>query len=186
MVIRPCGFFVVCFIISAHLHTRLLIFYLLDFSLIYHFLVFFSLLINSYRAFIPFHHTTLPHSIFPPPHHVTTLFLHHTTWIIFFTTTLQYTPFLSTTLLHIASITSTPHHIFPSLFHHTTSRHFHPPPSFSITPQRGQKVVIAAHGNSLRALVKYLDNMSDADIMALNIPTGGCGCSGGCGGCNCG
>jgi len=33
-------------------------------------------------------------------------------------------------------------------------------------------VLIAAHGNSLRALVKYLDNMSDADIMALNIPTG--------------
>jgi len=33
-------------------------------------------------------------------------------------------------------------------------------------------VIIAAHGNSLRALVKYLDNMSDADIMALNIPTG--------------
>jgi len=35
-------------------------------------------------------------------------------------------------------------------------------------------VLIAAHGNSLRALVKYLDNMSDADIMALNIPTGIC------------
>lgn len=33
-------------------------------------------------------------------------------------------------------------------------------------------MLIAAHGNSLRALVKYLDNMSDADIMALNIPTG--------------
>lgn len=32
--------------------------------------------------------------------------------------------------------------------------------------------MIAAHGNSLRALVKYLDDMSDADIMALNIPTG--------------
>ena len=38
--------------------------------------------------------------------------------------------------------------------------------------QKGQRVLIAAHGNSLRALVKYLDNMSDADIMALNIPTG--------------
>jgi 2,3-bisphosphoglycerate-dependent phosphoglycerate mutase len=37
---------------------------------------------------------------------------------------------------------------------------------------KGQKVLIAAHGNSLRALVKYLDNMSDADIMATNIPTG--------------
>ena len=36
----------------------------------------------------------------------------------------------------------------------------------------GQKVLIAAHGNSLRALVKYLDNVSDADIVELNIPTG--------------
>jgi len=36
----------------------------------------------------------------------------------------------------------------------------------------GQKVVIAAHGNSLRALVKYLDNISDADIVEMNIPTG--------------
>ena len=40
--------------------------------------------------------------------------------------------------------------------------------------QEGKKVLIAAHGNSLRALVKYLDNMSDADIMGLNIPTGKC------------
>jgi 2,3-bisphosphoglycerate-dependent phosphoglycerate mutase len=36
----------------------------------------------------------------------------------------------------------------------------------------GKKVVIAAHGNSLRALVKYLDNISDQDIVSLNIPTG--------------
>jgi 2,3-bisphosphoglycerate-dependent phosphoglycerate mutase len=36
----------------------------------------------------------------------------------------------------------------------------------------GQRVVIAAHGNSLRALVKYLDDMSDADVIELNIPTG--------------
>ncbi len=36
----------------------------------------------------------------------------------------------------------------------------------------GQRVIIAAHGNSLRALVKYLDNVSDADIVGLNIPTG--------------
>jgi 2,3-bisphosphoglycerate-dependent phosphoglycerate mutase len=36
----------------------------------------------------------------------------------------------------------------------------------------GQRVVIAAHGNSLRALVKYLDNVSDKDIVGLNIPTG--------------
>ncbi|MFZ4776883.1 MAG: 2,3-diphosphoglycerate-dependent phosphoglycerate mutase [Terrimicrobiaceae bacterium] len=36
----------------------------------------------------------------------------------------------------------------------------------------GQSVIIAAHGNSLRALVKYLDNVSDQDIISLNIPTG--------------
>ncbi len=36
----------------------------------------------------------------------------------------------------------------------------------------GQKVLIAAHGNSLRALVKYLDNISEKDIIELNIPTG--------------
>lgn len=36
----------------------------------------------------------------------------------------------------------------------------------------GRRVVIAAHGNSLRALVKYLDGMSDEDIVGLNIPTG--------------
>jgi 2,3-bisphosphoglycerate-dependent phosphoglycerate mutase len=36
----------------------------------------------------------------------------------------------------------------------------------------GQKVLIAAHGNSLRALVKYLDNVSDDEIVELNIPTG--------------
>src|SRR6266545_2603552 len=35
-----------------------------------------------------------------------------------------------------------------------------------------QRVLIAAHGNSLRALVKHLDNISDADIVELNIPTG--------------
>jgi 2,3-bisphosphoglycerate-dependent phosphoglycerate mutase len=35
----------------------------------------------------------------------------------------------------------------------------------------GQRVVIAAHGNSLRALVKYLDNVPDAEIVGLNIPT---------------
>jgi len=32
--------------------------------------------------------------------------------------------------------------------------------------------MVAAHGNSLRALVKYLDNVSDTDILELNIPTG--------------
>lgn len=36
----------------------------------------------------------------------------------------------------------------------------------------GQRVLIAAHGNSLRALVKYLDDMSDEAILKLNIPTG--------------
>src|SRR5215211_4830364 len=36
----------------------------------------------------------------------------------------------------------------------------------------GKRVLIAAHGNSMRALVKYLDNISDADIPELNIPTG--------------
>jgi 2,3-bisphosphoglycerate-dependent phosphoglycerate mutase len=36
----------------------------------------------------------------------------------------------------------------------------------------GKKVIVAAHGNSLRALVKYLDGISDADIVELNIPTG--------------
>ncbi len=36
----------------------------------------------------------------------------------------------------------------------------------------GRSVIIAAHGNSLRALVKYLDGVSDQDIVELNIPTG--------------
>ncbi|MFN0156767.1 MAG: 2,3-diphosphoglycerate-dependent phosphoglycerate mutase [Bacteroidota bacterium] len=36
----------------------------------------------------------------------------------------------------------------------------------------GKRVIIAAHGNSLRALVKYLDNISDDEITGLNIPTG--------------
>lgn len=36
----------------------------------------------------------------------------------------------------------------------------------------GQRVLIAAHGNSLRALVKYLDRVSDEEIVGLNIPTG--------------
>src|SRR5439155_3381048 len=36
----------------------------------------------------------------------------------------------------------------------------------------GSRVLIAAHGNSLRALVKYLDNISEQDIVDLNIPTG--------------
>ncbi len=36
----------------------------------------------------------------------------------------------------------------------------------------GKKVIIAAHGNSLRALVKYLDDISEEEIVGLNIPTG--------------
>ncbi|MEG1641607.1 MAG: 2,3-diphosphoglycerate-dependent phosphoglycerate mutase [Synergistaceae bacterium] len=36
----------------------------------------------------------------------------------------------------------------------------------------GKKVIIAAHGNSLRALAKYLDNMSEEEILRVNIPTG--------------
>ena len=37
--------------------------------------------------------------------------------------------------------------------------------------QRGERVIIVAHGNSLRALVKHLDRMGDQEIVALNIPT---------------
>ena len=40
------------------------------------------------------------------------------------------------------------------------------------TVREGKRVIIAAHGNSLRALVKYLDNISDQEIVGLNIPTG--------------
>jgi len=40
------------------------------------------------------------------------------------------------------------------------------------TVKSGKRVIIAAHGNSLRALVKYLDDVSDKDIVGLNIPTG--------------
>ncbi|SAL03637.1 phosphoglyceromutase [Caballeronia calidae] len=38
--------------------------------------------------------------------------------------------------------------------------------------QSGKRVIIVAHGNSLRALVKYLDDISDEDIVEVNIPTG--------------
>jgi 2,3-bisphosphoglycerate-dependent phosphoglycerate mutase len=43
-----------------------------------------------------------------------------------------------------------------------------------LTPalKSGKKIIIAAHGNSLRALVKYLDNVSNSDIVGMNIPTG--------------
>lgn len=44
----------------------------------------------------------------------------------------------------------------------------------SIAPavRAGRKIIISAHGNSLRALIKYLDDISDADIVGLNIPNG--------------
>ena len=44
----------------------------------------------------------------------------------------------------------------------------------TIAPQvkAGKQVIVAAHGNTLRALVKFLDKVSDADIVSLNIPTG--------------
>jgi 2,3-bisphosphoglycerate-dependent phosphoglycerate mutase len=44
----------------------------------------------------------------------------------------------------------------------------------AIVPQlrQGVRVLIAAHGNSLRALVKHLDHISEDDISQLNIPTG--------------
>ena len=44
----------------------------------------------------------------------------------------------------------------------------------TLTPamKSGKRVIVAAHGNSIRALVKYLDNISEAEITELNIPTG--------------
>ena len=36
----------------------------------------------------------------------------------------------------------------------------------------GQRLLVSAHGNSIRALVKYLDNIADDDIVGLNIPNG--------------
>jgi 2,3-bisphosphoglycerate-dependent phosphoglycerate mutase len=44
----------------------------------------------------------------------------------------------------------------------------------TITPaiKAGKHIVVAAHGNSIRALIKYLDNISDDDIVNLNIPNG--------------
>jgi 2,3-bisphosphoglycerate-dependent phosphoglycerate mutase len=55
-----------------------------------------------------------------------------------------------------------------------TVRRFLPYWRETIAPdvKAGRRVLIAAHGNSLRALVKYLDNISDQDIVGLNIPTG--------------
>ena len=55
-----------------------------------------------------------------------------------------------------------------------TVNRFLPYWSATIEPviKEGKKVLIAAHGNSLRALVKYLDNIPDDEIVNLNIPTG--------------
>ena len=36
----------------------------------------------------------------------------------------------------------------------------------------GKRIVIAAHGNSIRAMIKYLDGISDTDIVGINIPNG--------------
>ena len=44
--------------------------------------------------------------------------------------------------------------------------------TISPTVKTGKKVIICAHGNSLRALVKYLDKVPDNEIVELNIPTG--------------
>ncbi|MCX5713594.1 MAG: 2,3-diphosphoglycerate-dependent phosphoglycerate mutase [Candidatus Omnitrophica bacterium] len=44
--------------------------------------------------------------------------------------------------------------------------------TIALKVKQGKNVIIAAHGNSLRALVKYLDNVSDQEIVSLNIPTG--------------
>ena len=44
--------------------------------------------------------------------------------------------------------------------------------TIALSIQSGKKVLIVAHGNSLRALVKYLENISDEEIVGLNIPTG--------------
>lgn len=67
----------------------------------------------------------------------------------------------------------------PELLPHTeclkdTVERFLPYWHETIAPEirAGRRILIAAHGNSLRALVKYLDNISDEDIVGLNIPTG--------------
>jgi 2,3-bisphosphoglycerate-dependent phosphoglycerate mutase len=44
--------------------------------------------------------------------------------------------------------------------------------TIALTVRSGKRVIVAAHGNSLRGLVKYLDNVSEQDIVGLNIPTG--------------
>jgi 2,3-bisphosphoglycerate-dependent phosphoglycerate mutase len=55
-----------------------------------------------------------------------------------------------------------------------TVRRFLPYWKETVAPQvmSGRRVIISAHGNSLRALVKYLDNLTDDEVVSLNIPTG--------------
>ena len=50
----------------------------------------------------------------------------------------------------------------------------HKPTHEKIAPtvKSGQRVIIAAHGNTLRALVKHLDNLTEEQVLKLNIPTG--------------
>ncbi len=43
---------------------------------------------------------------------------------------------------------------------------------FFVVVKAGKQILIAAHGNSLRGIVKHLDNMSEEAIMELNLPTG--------------
>ena len=59
-----------------------------------------------------------------------------------------------------------------SLRYHSSILTFEFVPTIAPSIRAGRRVLIAAHGNSLRALVKYLDGISDAEIVGLNIPTG--------------
>jgi len=72
-----------------------------------------------------------------------------------------------------AILTATSTDTEPESLKNTVSR-FIPYWETTIAPEikAGKHVLIVAHGNSLRALVKYLDNISDNDIVNLNIPTG--------------
>ncbi|MFA5349659.1 MAG: 2,3-bisphosphoglycerate-dependent phosphoglycerate mutase, partial [Candidatus Paceibacterota bacterium] len=55
-----------------------------------------------------------------------------------------------------------------------TSKRFLPYWKKEIVPEikKGQRIIISAHGNSLRALVQHIDKISNKDIINLNIPTG--------------
>ena len=64
--------------------------------------------------------------------------------------------------------------IVPRYWPEVVNARFAAPGAIVVAPtiRAGKTVIIAAHGNSLRALVKHLDNVSDADVVNLNIPTG--------------